>query len=103
MTRQLRVVHTVDSIAPHTGGPARSVPGLCRALAQDGVDVTLLAREIVAPMRLGAAIRAAAKTHPDLLHDHGVWLPGNHASAVAARRSRVKRVVSPRDAVGRHA
>ena len=31
-----------------------------------------------------------------VLHDHGVWLATNHAAAIAARKGRFSRVVSPR-------
>jgi glycosyltransferase involved in cell wall biosynthesis len=112
------VVHTVSSIDPETGGPARSVTALCRALEHDGLDVTLVTqrpREPVLPFAVPTGVRftrrgqvrgvsafrravdAALITTPRaLLHDHGIWLPTNHAVATLARRRRVPRVVSPR-------
>ncbi|MBF0309875.1 MAG: glycosyltransferase [Magnetococcales bacterium] len=39
----MRVCHVVPSLDPGTGGPAVTVPALCRALAARGVEVTLYA------------------------------------------------------------
>lgn len=39
----MRVLHIVPSLNPFYGGPARSVPMLCRGLANAGLDVTLYA------------------------------------------------------------
>jgi len=39
----IRVIQSVGSLAPETGGPARSVPNLALALADTGVNVTILA------------------------------------------------------------
>lgn len=38
----IRVIQSVGSLAPETGGPARSVPGLSLALAESGIEVILL-------------------------------------------------------------
>ena len=40
--------------------------------------------------------QAVGDAAPDLVHDHGLWLPTNHAAALAARRQRVPYVVSAR-------
>ena len=107
----------------HHGGPSRSVPTLCDTLAMHA-DVALVtasptalreslrlpsrARSIVvtepAPFgRLrgarrfeGAVVSTARETHASIIHDHGIWLPSNHASARAAAKLGVPRVVSPR-------
>ena len=42
----IRVIQTVGSLAPETGGPARSVPNLALALANEGVRVTLLSLDL---------------------------------------------------------
>jgi glycosyltransferase involved in cell wall biosynthesis len=112
------VVHTLSSIDPETGGPARSVTALCRALTHADLDVTLVTQrprapslpfplpEVVRFTRRGqvrgvrdfrrAASEALAVNPSAILHDHGIWLPTNHAVATLARRCRVPRVVSPR-------
>ena len=33
---------------------------------------------------------------PDVIHDHGVWLPINHRIAIVAQERRIPRIVSPR-------
>jgi glycosyltransferase involved in cell wall biosynthesis len=86
-------VHTVASLAPDAGGPARTVPALCEHLQRlpQPVDVTLVVGS-------GAALADATRNGDGgiILHDHGQWLPINHSSARMARRRRVPRVVSPR-------
>jgi glycosyltransferase involved in cell wall biosynthesis len=115
---QTHVVHTVSSIDPETGGPARSVTALCRALAGADLRVTLVTQQPVngslpfpVPdgvrftrrgkiLGVGAFRRAAddalGSGAPALVHDHGIWLPTNHSVAALARRRRVPRIVSPR-------
>jgi len=39
----IRVIQSVGSLAPETGGPARSVPNLAMALAETGINVIILA------------------------------------------------------------
>ena len=46
--------------------------------------------------RFGATIRDAVGGGTGLVHDHGLWLPTNHASARAAARASVPFVVSTR-------
>jgi glycosyltransferase involved in cell wall biosynthesis len=82
----MRVLHTIDSLAPEKGGTSRSVPRLTRALAQHGVDVTLV----------DAASLRDADHGVDVIHDHGVWLPANHRSAMLAAARGVPFVLSPR-------
>lgn len=84
----MNVVHTVASIDPRHGGPSRSVPALVRALAADGVGARLNVTN-----RDG---RLSAPVGADIVHDHGLWLPGNHAAARAARSSGIPLVVSVR-------
>lgn len=114
----LRAVHCIATIDPETGGPARTVTSLCSALTRRGVGATLVTQEPrVQPLpfalppevrftrrgrfvglvdfrrALGGALEGPA---PVLLHDHGVWLPNNHAAAQLASMRNVPRVVSPR-------
>lgn len=106
----LRILHTIGSLDPSTGGPARSVPQLAAAQAALGHDVMLWTpesqteaitdaaprcparRRLIGP--LAAALDAAGPV--DLLHDHGLWNPLHHRISVEARRRRIPRVVSPR-------
>jgi glycosyltransferase involved in cell wall biosynthesis len=123
MTATLHVIHTVPSLGVSAGGPSRTVPALCAAIAAACPDITV---EIItseqpayganvvaegvptftapAGSSFGAlkdllATRLAfahAQSRTVLLHDHGQWLALNRASAEAARRLRVSRIVSPR-------
>jgi glycosyltransferase involved in cell wall biosynthesis len=115
----LHVVHTVASLAPELGGPSRTVPALCGALREAGVDTTLvtfqgherdvteaqaLALRHVALERRGLARlgtrralrRLLHERGTRLVHDHGIWLPTNHAATRAANDLRLSVVVSPR-------
>lgn len=51
----MKILHTIASLVPETGGPARSVTGLCNALADQNVQVQLasldLGEEFAPPMR----------------------------------------------------
>ena len=112
-TQPLHVVHVVDSLAPQTGGPARTVPGMAEALARRGVGVTLVTREggadvdgveVVVTGRSGfagrilssAVSRALAENQAHLVHSHGVWRATNHGAASAARCAGCPHVVAPR-------
>lgn len=121
----MKVIHTVGSLRADHGGPSRSVTALCSGLAQhgDGVQLVTLRRqegepnpilpadERVAVRFVGAAagwraflsadgfdraIIDAASEGGELIHDHGLWLPTNHAAARAAVHAGVPLVVSTR-------
>ena len=117
----MRIAHAVAALRPHTGGPATSVPLLCRALADRGHRVSLLTatgpmaesveavrgRVAIVPVRSGPywaadasidwmrqALRAAGEA--DVVHSHGVWLFPNWMVPAACRLKRRPLVVSPR-------
>jgi glycosyltransferase involved in cell wall biosynthesis len=117
----LRITHTVAALRPHTGGPATSVPLLCRALADRGHTVTLLTASgptspsvesvrgqvAIVPVRSGPywaadasldwirqGLRAASEA--EVVHSHGVWLFPNWMVPAACRLKRRPLVVSPR-------
>ena len=115
----LRVLHTIDSLHPDTGGPARTVTALSAELVRAGVDVEIVTRKAQATdpalhpagVRLTAAegtglrgVRAYGRTlyqrvqamQPHVIHDHGLWLPTNVWSAVCAAWTGTSRVVTPR-------
>ena len=101
----MRVLHTIASLDPASGGPARSVPQLLTALAGRGMEVSLWVastprHEWVAQLK-EAGITVVSNGFPDpkgvaLLHDHGLWLPSNHRAALFASRHGIPRMVSPR-------
>ncbi len=110
-------VHIVASLGENAGGPSRTVPGLCRALANSaevvpriitGSNPAFGENVIVAGVHqdtldAGAgvnqffeAISRCQADAPWLIHDHGQWLAANRASAKAARHFHVPRIVTPR-------
>lgn len=120
----LFAVHTIGSIGESVGGPARTVPALCRAamdadervhceivttrdgplgpsLATPGVPrhaVAFEGRSRSYPPLLEKVV-ARATACPDtaaLIHDHGQWLLSNRSAAAVARRHGIPRIVSPR-------
>jgi glycosyltransferase involved in cell wall biosynthesis len=123
MTAALHVIHTVPSLGVSAGGPSRTVPALCAAVAAACPDITV---EIVTAEQPEYGANVVAEGVPtytapagsstgalkDLLanrlgiarsqhaavlfHDHGQWLALNRASAATARRFGVPRIVSPR-------
>lgn len=97
----MNVLLVTTGINPASGGPTRSVKGLCRALDRAGVNVTLLVlnghhpfedRGKVQVLR-GARVNVADY---DLVHLQGLWHWGLHNVAVACRKYHVPYVVSPR-------
>lgn len=118
----MRVLHVVPSLYAETGGPARSIPILCRALQAMGVDVTLYTFR-----RPGAetTISQDTETFPiewfvpapgsrqfptvafyhrlrqgirqfDLVHLHSLWNPAISVAALACRQAGVPYLLSPR-------
>jgi glycosyltransferase involved in cell wall biosynthesis len=101
----MRVLHTIASLDPRTGGPARSVPNLALALRRAGVSVALWTpgaqnESWLAPLReAGVEIHSgdlADLPDFDLIHDHGVWLSNNRRVAAHAHARGTPRIVSPR-------
>jgi len=106
------LLHTVQSLQLAAGGPSYSVPALARALQESGMSMEIWTPD-PAPEWPGLTIRqvpagelgvmleqanAAARKAGQgvIVHDHGIWLPWNHAVARAAVAAGVPRVVSPR-------
>lgn len=113
----MKILHTLATLDPASGGPARSVPQLALALAEQGHEVGVWSAEqeegIVdggwrmadldedgaGKIRvLGGGFEEAlvAFGRPDLVHDHGIWLPCHREVAQACARRGLPRVVSPR-------
>lgn len=122
----LHAIHTVDNLRAESGGPSRSVPSVCDALAATGAQVTLVSAEtdahatLVRPTHSGvqlelvaadpragllrgastpfghAVARALLPGAPAVVHTHGLWVPSNRAAALVARRAGAPLVVSPK-------
>lgn len=121
----MRVVHTINSLRADHGGPSRSVTALCTALARQNVDMEIVTHrrggDEAAPIQpdddrvavhfaerepgyraflpgttnFAQAIEASVEGDT-VVHDHGLWLPSNHAAARMAKRRTAPLVVSPR-------
>ncbi len=112
--RMKRVLHAIAGIPPNAGGPSRSVPGLCRALSDAGLETWLLSfcpdDALVDPRGVhflkgpGSCYKAALMTaqraldsaSPDLVHSHGLWTLTNHAIITRARKRGIPVVISAR-------
>lgn len=122
----MNLLFTIDDLAPEAGGPSRTLPALCTALAHLGHRVEIVcqspARGRTSPLlpdgRLVATtvarrpapafgalglseFRRAVETRAremraDVLHDNGIWSSANHAVALASRSLGLPRVVSVR-------
>src|SRR4051794_18872922 len=112
----MKVVVTIATIDAAHGGPARTVPTLCREISKVGVEVEVItvaergkAAESLNTAGFTAtviesegsryrpqtwrrefehALRSAVTAAGSvILYDVGLWLPSNHFAAVAARRT----------------
>jgi glycosyltransferase involved in cell wall biosynthesis len=119
----IRAIHTVGSLGFSAGGPSRTVPALCRHVAADDPSIQVeivttrdarfgpnvpcrdvefhavdsdAGRRAIRQLLEDRVVDAKTAAGTVLLHDHGQWLPLNRFSAAAARRHRLKRIVSPR-------
>lgn len=116
----MRVLHVVPSLLPESGGPSRTVPELCRALAANGSQVTLFSthmpgnRLTVEPSRepyevvlfaapdgalsgarqIYTAIRQRAKDF-DLVHIHSLWNFTVTLAAAGSRKANLPYVIAP--------
>jgi glycosyltransferase involved in cell wall biosynthesis len=125
----VRVVHVVAGIRRADGGPAYSVPRLCKALLKSGVRPTLfsvsaaagnpdpcarcdderffawdyagvpLLQELRASSGLFAGL-ATETVNSDVVHNHGLWLMPNVYAGWAASRARTPLIVAPRGMLG---
>ena len=128
----MKVVVTIATLDPEHGGPARTVPALCRALTRWGAEVELITvadrgrhrasletngfnatiieteatryqpRAWFAPFK-SALSRAVSGRIDVLIYDVGLWLPSNHLAARVAARTNAPLVISPRGMLSRKA
>ena len=110
----MTVLHVLLSLDPRGGGPIRSVAGVCRGLAKDGVNTVLFVHSPEHPLSdpsgvrflvgrgtyfrtiVQDAIRVINEIKPDIIHLHGVWAFSNHVWAHLARKKRIPYVIAPR-------
>lgn len=97
----MRELNVVSSIDPKSGGPTRSVKGICRALDKAGVQVTLCVLHGDSVFDDKGGVKVAYGEWPsvtefDLIHIQGIWDPLLHKVAAECRRAKVPYVISPR-------
>jgi glycosyltransferase involved in cell wall biosynthesis len=117
----MRVLHVIPSLLPESGGPSRTVPELCRALAAQGTNVTLISThvpgngltidpkqepyEVVLFPAADGSLAGARQMHRaiterstefDLIHIHSLWNLGVTFAAAAARKAGLPYVLAPR-------
>ncbi len=120
----MHIAHTIAGLHTRSGGPTRTVTRLVESLAmEDGVNVTLLSQSLVGdpvfPMSELKTKRHVAMSYsrraiqfglplrklvidtvkndpPQIIHDHGVWLPTNYFVSAIARNNNIPLVIHPR-------
>jgi glycosyltransferase involved in cell wall biosynthesis len=113
----MRVIHVIPRINIETGGPAYSVPNLCRALVEAGAEVELHATQGIVPsgmpfhsyfhgewswppqLGISPAIHRALKERIgkiDILHNNCLWCMANVYTGLVARGKPCRLVTSPR-------
>lgn len=100
----MRALQVIAGIARKSGGPTRSVKGLCRALDRAGVEVTLMVLGGTDEFENSGGVKVVYGVRTErefiqgfqLVHLHGLWNPKLHQVAAACRRAGVPYVVSPR-------
>lgn len=117
----MKILHVVPSLIPESGGPSRSVPDLCRALADQGTEITLFSTNIPGSLitidpeqeryevqlfpakdgsltgarQISKAIQKRAGDF-DLIHIHSLWNFVVTLASAAARKAQVPYVLAPR-------
>ena len=110
----MKILHVLPGLNPRSGGPVRSVTGLCRGLAKGGVNTVLFVHSpeylLVEPITvrflvgrgigLGTIIRDAIhvmdEIKPDIIHVHGIWMLSNHVWVRIARKKEMPCILSTR-------
>lgn len=119
----LRVIHTISSLASSAGGPTQTVTSLCREMVTLGARVDILAKNFqsglfdaenqglvaqidpVSPhfsrclpwasrYRFALEKLIAQSRQRVVLHDNGIWLASNHIVARVAKGLGIPRIVS---------
>ncbi len=111
----MKIAMTVESLSPTAGGTAEVVRELTNALPKASNEISLqifshsrksettelnsksISIECVSSWEYGLARQMEKVGIKDcnIIHDHGQWLPINHASRVVASKYSIARVVSP--------
>lgn len=118
-------MHTIAGLKSSAGGTSRVVQAICDELAKAGLEVSLasqdfgstsdpnvlpeeavqvslsqgmvlpFANSVFSPGFRSLVKETCTNSRIDIVHDHGLWLPSNHAVATVCRTLGLPRVVSP--------
>lgn len=93
----MKIIHSVASITS-IGGVADVVINLQRQLCSEGVQAEIVESGKDVNFWAGT-LRAAFSDHihrvrPDIIHDHGIWLPENHVAVTLAKAHSIPCVIS---------
>lgn len=97
----MKILHVITGIDPISGGPTRSVKGICRALAKIGEDVTLWVLSGTHPFDNPCGVKVVYGRTIDIsrfeiVHLQGLWDLKIHRVAVKCRELGIRYVMSPR-------
>jgi glycosyltransferase involved in cell wall biosynthesis len=110
----MKVLHIVSGIDPKSGGPTRSITGLCRGLVQEGVEAHLFVASPVHELREPSGVffhkgrgesfalaredieLVIQQVKPDIIHIHGLWVMVNHAATQRALKYNIPFIQAPR-------
>lgn len=110
----MKVLHIVSGIDPKSGGPTRSITGLCRGLAQEGVETHLFVSSPVHELQNPSGVLChkgrgesfalaredielvIQEVKPNILHIHGLWVLVNHAATQLALKYNIPFILAPR-------
>ena len=121
---KLNILHVVSGLRPEDGGPSRTVTELTDALAEhDELDVKLITQGYINNKVINSenpklirnisesnskfalcmglpilfSLHKIVKNHkPQIIHDHGLWLPSNYWSAYISQAFNIHLVIQPR-------
>ena len=119
MNKNLRIIHTVPSIAVESAGPSYSISRLCESLLDRNVDVILTTLRSAnqkntpsylktfesdgVPKKLGRSTLmqrwlgdAAKNGEVDILHNHSLWMMPNVYPSWVAKKYNIPIIISPR-------
>lgn len=119
LVSKLTIIHSVGGMGEHIGGPAQVISSLCEAterlsvhnilVTTDYDNLVLPSEDLGVEVKLLPAIRnpwiqtrqfievvngLVGHKMGVLIHNHGLWLPANHAAAVVARRTKIPMINS---------
>ena len=129
----MKIIQTIASTRLDYGGTSRSIPALCNALTELGIDNEFVTttpsngprfcnlpndrnrthlvceRSLAKQLSFGSPFvellrdRVRGCSDRVIVHDHAIWLANNHFVARYCRKKSITRIVSPRGMLGQWA